>query len=158
MLIVLAACHHAPGPVLYPVPQPPLLEPDRLDAHRAGDECPAPAAYLPGELPPYIRLDESGPVVTCRGLVVDDADYAELRADADLAPYWRERAQICSEGRAEDRFYAQGLHDTCWASWQETATEARRLRLAVPLAVVGGIILGSGMTLGVLRAVELTVP
>jgi hypothetical protein len=158
VLLLAIACKHAPPPTLYPVALPAMTAPERFEAAREGDECPGPASLIPGTVPPYVQLTEAGlPVASCRGLVVDDAEHAELLADVEVGRYWRDTALACSAGREADRVYGQGVYDTAWNSWGETELEVRRLRAAVPLIAIGGTVAGAGLTLAILKAVELSV-
>lgn len=158
LLLLLVACKHAAPPAVFPVAQPPLTHPERHEATRVGDECQAPASFVPGRAAPYVQLDDEGrPVATCRGLVVSDAEHTELLADLESGRYWRDRASLCHEGRGQDRSYAQGLHDSCWERWRAADEEARRLRWLLPVAGLGGAGVGAALTLGILKAVQLTV-
>lgn len=144
LALLLVACLKSGGPTVYPVEQPELVTPERVELDPARDECAQVVPYLPGRPAPL--LDEQG-LVACRAQVVPESRLVQLLAAESLAPYWEAEARRCHEGRSRDRVWCQGVVDAV----DLRARQAER-SLAVRSLVTGGLFvvgLGVGYVVGV---------
>lgn len=121
-LLLLGACAARVPPHLHPDPVPPLPEPAPLAWEPAGDDCPAPAPYLPGRPAPHTE----GGLATCRAVLVPEARLAELlRLEAD-AELWRSVAHLHHAERERERRACQAEYDRAWAGWRDAVASSRR--------------------------------
>lgn len=140
VILYLAACAFHQPPVLFPTPLPEVEPPVSVAIRSSADECDDAAAYKPGSPPPFV-VDE---LVTCRAQVVPESQVLELLHASDLATYWGDVGPACYERSAADRSLAQRELDVVWLHQKAAEADARALRVAMPVAFVGGVVIGLG--------------
>ena len=143
VIALLAAC-------LHPVPPVFSAAPARLDV-------PARDGYRdePGGCPGVVV--EPGWVADCSGIAISLAgsEYVELlEADLALARVYLAESQALA---ALERAHVERAHAETWTRARVAERDARVLRLAVPVAFAGGLVLGGAAAIGVLAAAEVTV-
>lgn len=146
---LLLACATRAPPVLFPEAPPEMVPPEAPTWQTAPDECALGQPFLPSQPPPYIVLEKGQPIATCRAQLIPETRLADLlTAESDMM-YWSEMAQICAEGRARDRLYAQQQHDETWRLAYESARDLRAQRWSTGAALVLGFVVGAGTTYAV---------
>lgn len=124
-LLSLTACAARVPPHLWPEPVPPLPEPAQLVWEPAGDDCPAPAPYLPGRPAPHTE----GGLATCRAVLVPEARLAELlRLEAD-AEMWRATSELLRIERERDRRRCQAEYDQAWVAARDASAQLSSARV-----------------------------
>lgn len=152
ILLLAMACKKAAPPTMWVEPLPPIEAPqlEPLPAPSVED-CKDPANLKPGAPAPYV--DDDGRA-TCRAQVVPPVTIAELM-DAELArDFWADRAAVERGGREADRVYADQRYIVVATERDDAVRQVRVQRVAIVVAVVGGLLTGVGLTLGVLKAVD----
>lgn len=125
LLLSLTACAARVPPHLWPEPIPPLPVAEPLVWELAGDDCPAPIAYLPGQPAPHVE----GGLVTCRAVLVPEARVAELlRLEAD-AEMWRATSELLRIERERDRRRCQAEYDQAWVAARDASAQLRSARI-----------------------------
>lgn len=144
MILLALACTPKTPPKLFPKPVP-VAEIEEVDAGRLpeGDEC--------TEGHPV----DAGGEAPCSGVLVPPtgpesfAAYLEhQRRDWALTDAY----STCVDHRELDRALAQDRFGTCDQERHELNKREGGLRLAVPVAFVGGVAVGAGVVFGLARA------
>ena len=131
MLLALLACTHTP-PTLYPTPVP------RVDL---GELPPA-----SGPAPVVLDIGDPAPAV---GLLVSAEDWAMVKTRSRLLTLSTDALRVCYDGREADRAHGQAYADQASQALHEGQRREQGLRLAAPLAFIGGGLIGAGLAVGV---------
>lgn len=140
MILLLAACAAHQPPILFPTPLPDVALPETPEITISDNECDEAAPYKPGAPPPFV-VDG---VVMCRAQVVPESQVLELLGARALGDYWGEVGPACYERSEADRTHAQVHYAAEWDRRSLAESDARILRLSVPVAFVGGVLTGLG--------------
>jgi hypothetical protein len=129
VILLLAACGARQAPELWTAPPDP--------------SPPAPLAveHLDGDCEGVRDLGPGDPA-ECVGVLVAPVRFAELREAEILAEFWSESWETERAYRLSDREYAQDAYGTCWLDREELRRESAAARWVVPLALLGGVVLG----------------
>jgi hypothetical protein len=114
------------------------------------DECLVAASLKPGFPPPFVVEGYA----TCRATVVPESQVLEWIRAENLGEWSADRLQLCHEYRGMDRTH-------CDLVVQALATERDGLRrdlawarVAVPLAGLGGLIMGGAVAVAIAKAYD----
>lgn len=147
VILLLACAPHQPAPLFAPIRRVDLPSP--VEPVARPEDC-ASADVLLGEPLPWAPAG----VATCDGQLVSPTLALELTQVRDLYPLAVEGLRACEDTADLRRaIYEDRLTDERAARrWAER--EATGLRLAVPVALVGGVVLGGGAAIGVLAVAD----
>lgn len=147
LLILLACIHREPAPLFAPIRRVDLPQP--IEPIARPEDCES-ADVLHGD---PLSWAPAG-VATCDGQLVSPSLALELTQVRDLYPLAVEGLRACEDAADLRRaVYEDRLTDERAARrWAER--EATGLRLAVPVALVGGVVLGGAAAIGVLAAAD----
>lgn len=126
VILLLLACTHTPA-VLFPAPV------RQLEIDDPPDDGPEPLVLDVGDAAPAV------------GLLVTPEDFARLKTRSRLLVTRTEALRVCYDHREEDRTRAQDAYSVCSLERHEALRREAGLRVAVPVAGVGGVALGLGL-------------
>lgn len=134
-------CASAPREmVIYPSDPPPLDLPALPELVAEDDECPGVASVKTGSPMPFTAEDGTA---MCRGLIVPKLEALTLsRRSDELLPACEARLERERQGRLEDRRIGQWTVNDMAERLKVSNQEADRLRIAVPFAALGSLVVG----------------
>lgn len=141
VLLILTACAPKPAPAVFVTPIPEAAPPPELEdlaALLGADACTDAAPYIPGKPPPYVVAG----VVTCRALVVPEADVVACLHDADLVAYWQQLAELGHAHREIDRLRCEDVAGQRWDYGQDLRGDLRRARIETTAGAAAGLLIG----------------
>lgn len=153
LVLLLVACAPkaaVPPPVLFDLPPPALPAVDVPEVTAAPEDCPAVVPFLAGQPPPNVV----GGRATCAGVLVPTSRALDLYARAEALPSWQRLAQGERDARLLDRSFAELAIRPVLEERDDLARSERRRRWITPASIVLGFVLGSGLTIGVVYALE----
>lgn len=149
LLVLLVGCKRSAPPSMWTEPVPTMEEPPVAALPPpSAEDCPDPAHTTPGEPSPY--TDAAGRS-TCRAQVVPPATIAELLEDQLQADFWKGRAVILQAGRESDRVYADERYRVVVEERDAAVKQVRVQRVAIVAGIVGGLLVGGGLTMGIMK-------
>ena len=139
-LLCLPGCAHpGPPPSLWSDSLPVIETLPEQEMAPTVDSCPGPAPLIAGQPAPFV--DEG--LATCQALILPEHEVAQVIARARIREYWEGLARLEHQGRIIDRMTANEAWSAAIQARQGAERDARRVRVALPLAAIAGVLAGA---------------